>query len=167
MLYGIIYYRGQNGEYGFIARRQKFDSAEEQKQLSPYILAILQEETGDIFLLEQKVLRYAKENGVTIVHDFSSSDVDEVAEISTEERIEMLESSVRALAAKLEAVQREKWELEYAAWCVNQQQDDVVRSEFLLGEASAIMKIARNQFGCKHIKRAAKSLYRNKQSLLH
>ena len=164
MLYGIIYDRG-GGKYAFMMRQYTtFRSLEEENSLLPHIVAIIEEETGDGFLLAEKIAQYVREHHLTLEIPLDLTGISRAASLSDAERMEMLGTSVRALAQKLDESQRKTWELEFAHWCANKQHEVM---EYLLGEIKAIIGVAQIEFYCKHIARAFEKYEKDKQERLH
>ena len=148
MLYGIIMHRG-SGKYSFMMRPlTKFKNAEEERLLSPHIAAILEEETGDGFLLAEKIAAYVRKHNLSMETPIDLTGVARSACLSQDERTEMLQTSVRVLAKKLEDAERKIWELEYAHWCAHSYS---VSASHELGQIEEILRIAREDLECEHI----------------
>ncbi len=152
MIYGIIVHRG-NGKHAFIMRQHsKFKSAVEEQMLAPYIVKIIEEETGDSFLLAEKIATYVREHHLEMEMPIDLTGISRSACLSAEERTEMLETSVRVLARKLEEAEHRIWELEYAHWCAHVHS---VSASYELEQNNAIIGIAQRELECEHISEAA------------
>ena len=147
-MYGIIYYKGV-GKYSFFCRQfVKFRDPEEERLIAPFIKTIIEEETGDGILLMEKMAQYVRENHLELEFPIDLIGIEKSANLSDRDRIEMLETSVRALAQQLEDAQRKAWELEYARWYAN---NNLVSVEFILSQNAEILEIAISKFGDENI----------------
>ena len=152
MIYGIIYLHsgyGDRAKYTSIMRSyEKFASREEESRLSPFIRTIVEEETGDGFLLAEKIARYARDNHIELEMPIDLAGIQRSACLSDDERREMLETSVRVLARKLEECRRRLWDAEYAHWCANQH---LGCAEYVLDNNKNVLQIALTKFGNESI----------------
>lgn len=155
MIYGIVYRKsgqGDRAKYACLMRQyEKFSSREEESRLSPFIRTIIEEETGDGYLLAEKIAQYARDNHIELDMPIDLAGIQRSACLSDDERLEMLETSVRVLARKLEESRRKLWETEYAHWCVSQV---LGSAEYVLDSNNSVLKIAIEQFGDEPISEA-------------
>ena len=152
MIYGIIYLHsgyGERAKYAFIMRQyEKFTSREEESRLPLFIRTIIEEETGDGYLLAEKIAQYARDNHIEFETPIDLTGIQRSACLSDDERREMLESSVRVLARKLEECRRRLWDAEYAHWCANQH---LGCAEYVLDNNKNVLQIALTKFGNESI----------------
>ena|SRR3989344_2869211 len=152
MIYGIIYLHsgyGERAKYAFIMRQyEKFTSREEESRLPLFIRTIIEEETGDGYLLAEKIAQYARDNHIEFETPIDLTGIQRSACLSDDERREMLETSVRVLARKLEECRRRLWDAEYAHWCANQH---LGCAEYVLDNNKNVLQIALTKFGNESI----------------
>ena len=152
MIYGIIYLHsgyGERAKYAFIMRQyEKFTSREEESRLPLFIRTIIEEETGDGYWLAEKIAQYARDNHIEFETPIDLTGIQRSACLSDDERREMLETSVRVLARKLEECRRRLWDAEYAHWCANQH---LGCAEYVLDNNKNVLQIALTKFGNESI----------------
>jgi len=112
MMYAHIY--NDFGTFKVCYRHlKKFTGIDDEKKISRNLLKTIQEETGDDMVLAKKVAEYIQGEGIHI-DGFSSEAVAQInrtAALSESDRIEMLITSTRNLAALLEIEWRKNVEL--------------------------------------------------------
>lgn len=110
MIYAHIY--DHSGQKRICYRKFfKFHDTEEDKRVAKNLVATISEPTGDDLLLAKQVIDYAEKEGLHIA-GFSMSSVrrrvlEQVSDLPPEDRVAMLETSVRNTAAWLEKTSRE------------------------------------------------------------
>lgn len=151
MIYGLIIHRGL-GKHAFIMRQwTKFQSLQEEQLLTPHIVKIIEEETSDGFLLAEKIAAYVREHSLKMEMPIDLTGIARSVNLSQDKRMEMIQTSVRVLAQKLEAAERKNWELEYAHWCAHVYG---VGASYQLERTGEIIRIASEELECGHLAEA-------------
>src|SRR3989344_2129117 len=133
----------------------KFHDTEEDKHIAKNLIATISEPTGDDLLLAKQVVDYAEKEGLHI-EGFPMSSVkkrvlEQVSALPAEDKIEMLEISVRNLVALWERDRRELAEIRAK---LKQLQDRNGVLIYALEVMAAIELIAEGELCCEHIQEA-------------
>ena len=148
----------------------RFSSQQDEEGLKPHIFETVFEESGHIGLLQRKLRAWSAEFGFPIQEIEALGD-ESAPEVSHEERIRMLEESVRS-----QALAREEREREVTSLQGELEREHTYAHHFYhqLEEAKAeamyydhLMHIARHEFRCDHIRRARAHHEQWRQENLH
>lgn len=173
MMYAHIY--NDFGRFRICYRKwTKFHDLEEEKELSPNIIATLEEPTGDDLLLLKKIYDYVEAEGIYIeslppAKSIRNRCLAQLASLPDSDKIEMLETSVKNLAELLNTERRRLSEavesIKQAREALNRSTDKSEQLLYTLQVQDAIDKIAEEELGCEHIE-PARGLYweRRKQT---
>ena len=133
----------------------KFHDTEEDKRIAKNLIATISEPTGDDLFLAKQVVDYAEKEGLHIDGLPTSSVkrrvVEQVSALPLEDKIEMLEISVRNLAALLEKDRRELAETRAKLRQLSDRNGVLI---YALELTAAIELIAEVELGCEHTKEA-------------
>ena len=133
----------------------KFHDTEEDKRIAKNLIATISEPTGDDLFLAKQVVDYAEKEGLHIEGFLMSSVkkrvLEQVSALPAEDKIEMLEISVRNLVALWERDRRELAEIRAK---LKQLQDRNGVLIYALEVTAAIELIAEGELCCEHIQEA-------------
>lgn len=161
MIYAHIY--NDFGKFKVCYNRwHKFLDAEEEAKISKNLVATIEEPTGDSLLLAKKVVDYADAEGIRIerfpVSAARRRSLALVAELTESDRIEMLETAVKNLAALLHREHRRLLEAlkskKEARRALDRSTDIAEQLLYTLQVQNNIDQIAEEELGCEHVEPA-------------
>lgn len=140
----------------------KFRNKEEEEKISKNLVATIEEPTCDDFLLMKKVIDYAEAEGLRIeglaVSAIEKNFLTQVAALPDEDRVGMLETAVRNLAALLERERHQLLDslehLKQARQVVDKLTNTAEKLLYTLQVQSAITEIAEDESHCEHLEPA-------------
>ena len=133
----------------------KFHDTKEDEHIAKNLIATIFEPTGDDLLLAKQVVDYAEKEGLHIeglpMSSVKKRVLEQVSALPAEDKIEMLEISVRNLVALWERDRRELAEIRAK---LKQLQDRNGVLIYALEVTAAIELIAEGELCCEHIQEA-------------
>ena len=157
MVYAHILIAGNQTLHVTLRFGFRFQSDEDEKQLSPHILDTVIEESGHLGLLRAKLEAWQQENGFTI-QEIDVVNAGMPLAIDSTKHIRLLEDVVRGLACELEQSRKDlealKQELEEeGTWSVHFF-DAFEQTELAAAYLNGVSYIAEHKFKCDHLRRA-------------
>ncbi|OGF62007.1 hypothetical protein A2926_01435 [Candidatus Giovannonibacteria bacterium RIFCSPLOWO2_01_FULL_44_40] len=171
MIYAHIY--NDCGKFKLCYRKwTRFHDVEEEKELAPNIVATIEEPTGDELLLLKKIYDYVAAEGIIIESLPSAKSIrnrclTRLASLPDSDKVEMLETSVRNLAALLEKLRREADEMKNVNAHIPHLLSELEKTGYMLEQLSAVVSIMEDELGCEHLDAARRIQFERKAQSYH